>query len=295
MELRHLRYFIAVAEEENVTRAAARLHLSQPPLTRQIQDLEAEIGVDLFERTAKSIRLTEAGRVFLREARAALQRVDEAVLAAQTAGRARRGEIRIGYAPSPTAAVLPAALRELKKRAPAVRVTLHDHSAPEMLAGLRDGRLHAALMMQPSKAAARGVVFEKLRTYPIVAAVAPEHAFAQRRSVPLKSVLAEPLVAYARAEYPDYHEFLARIVGPAAKRLRFAEECDSGMSLIAAIAAGKGVAITASILAETAGRRLRFVPLTPATAPAVVGIAWRRQTPDALTNLLLTCARSVAE
>src|SRR3954470_620087 len=102
MELRHLRYFVAVAEEQNVTRAAARLHVSQPPLSRQIRELEDELGVKLFERTARSIEITEAGRIFLQEARAVLQRVDQAIgtLKAVTGGKNRN--IHVGYAPSLT-------------------------------------------------------------------------------------------------------------------------------------------------------------------------------------------------
>src|SRR5437870_11896492 len=98
MELRHLRYFVAVAEEQNVTRAAARLHVSQPPLSRQIRDLEDELGVALFDHGAKAVRLTEAGRVFLTEARAVVQRAD--------GGADGQSEIHVGYAPSLTVEVL---------------------------------------------------------------------------------------------------------------------------------------------------------------------------------------------
>src|SRR2546428_5308290 len=100
MELRHLRYFVAVAEEQNVTRAAARLHVSQPPLSRQIRDLEDELGIALFDRSAKSVRLTEAGRAFLAEARLVLQRAEDAVEMAQDVAGGKRGEIHVGYAPS---------------------------------------------------------------------------------------------------------------------------------------------------------------------------------------------------
>jgi DNA-binding transcriptional LysR family regulator len=295
MELRHLRYFVAVAEEQNVTRAASRLHVSQPPLTRQIRDLEEELGVALFERTGKSIRLTEAGQVFLTEARAALRRVDDAVKTVRAAAAMEQEELHVGYAPTPTIDVLAGILRAFQKIAPRVRVLLHDHSSPEMLAGLREGRLHAAFMMQPTRQAARGVDFAALRTLPIVVAVPPEHPFARRRAVSLKEALAEPLVAYSRQQYPDYHEFLARHVGLKPKRVRFAEECDGGSSLITAVASGRGLAITTEALASAAGRRLRFVPITPTPAPGIVGIAWLAKGTSALTCQFVEVARSVAD
>ena len=149
-------------------------------------------------------------------------------------------------------------------------------------------------MMQPSKQAARGVTFEELRTYRITIAVPPDHPFARRRAAAVADVLAERIVAYSRKEYPDYHEFLARIMGSAVKKLRFSEECDSGMSLIAAVESGKGVAITSSILADTAGRRLRFVPLTPAPPPAVVGISYRAVGLTPLARKFVESARSVS-
>lgn len=293
MELRHLRYFVAVAEEENVTRAAARLHLSQPPLTRQMHDLEEELGVALFERDGKSIRLTEAGRVFLDEARASLRRVDEAVAAVRAAAREQRGELRLGYAPSPTVEILPLLLRDFQRICPKVRVVLHDHSSPEMLAGLREGRLHAALMMEPSRPAARGVAFEPLRTYPIGILVPPVHPFARRRAVSLDDALAQPLVVFSRREYPDYHEFVERTVGTRRKSLRIAEECDSGPSLMAAVASGKGIAISPSIVARAAGARLRFVPFTPAPPPAVVGVAYRATALTTPTGRFLETARAL--
>src|SRR5262245_29979637 len=102
MELRHLRYFVAVAEAENVSRAAVKLRVSQPGISRQIRDLEDELGVQLFERSAKSLKLTEAGIVFLPEAKAVIQRIDEAVQVVRAVARGERGQIHVGYAPSPT-------------------------------------------------------------------------------------------------------------------------------------------------------------------------------------------------
>src|ERR1700743_1209002 len=118
MELRHLRYCIAVAEQENVARAALKLHISQPGISRQIHDLESEIGFALFERSAKSLRLPNAGKVFLEEARAVLQRADEAVSRARAAAGAGNGEIHVGYAPSLTVQILPQALRTFQAALP---------------------------------------------------------------------------------------------------------------------------------------------------------------------------------
>src|SRR5271155_3857791 len=107
MELRHLRYFVVVAEEQNVTRAAERLHVSQPPLSRQMRDLEEELGVELFRRTAKSLALTEAGKIFLPEARAVLLRAEQAVQTVRAMAKGERGQLRVGYAPSLTVEFLP--------------------------------------------------------------------------------------------------------------------------------------------------------------------------------------------
>jgi DNA-binding transcriptional LysR family regulator len=120
VELRHLRYFVAVAEMENVSRAALKLHVSQPALSRQIRDLEDEIGFSLLERTAKSVRLTDAGRAFLDNARALLQNADEAVTKARAVASAEPTELHVGYSPTPTAKILPKILRAFQRKMPNV-------------------------------------------------------------------------------------------------------------------------------------------------------------------------------
>src|SRR5262245_23038506 len=183
MELRHLRYFVAVAEEENVSRAALKLHVSQPALSRQIRDLEEELGFQLLERSAKSVHLTEAGRVFLEEARAVLQRAEEAVKAAGAV--ASGGELHIGYAPSLTARILPPALRAFQAVAPGVKVRLHDLSTEEMLSGLREGKLQIAFLVKPTRAMLRGLRFEELTRDALRLAVTPKHPPASRTTVTL--------------------------------------------------------------------------------------------------------------
>ena len=246
MELRQLRYFVAVAEMENVSRAALKLHVSQPALSRQIRDLEDEIGFCLLERTAKSVRLTDAGRAFLTDARALLQQADEAVKKARAIAGAEPTELKVGYSPAATARILPPILRAYQRVMPKVHVKLHDWSNEENVAGLRDGRLNLALVVRPPKAASlEGIRFEELIRERICLAVPPHHAFAARRSVSLAEAASEPFIGLTREEYPEYHSFLSVIFGPVKTKPHLIEEHDSISGVMSSVEAGIGIAIGA--------------------------------------------------
>jgi DNA-binding transcriptional LysR family regulator len=295
VELRHLRYFIAAAEEENVSRAALKLHVSQPALSRQIRDLEDELRFALFQRTAKSVQLTDAGRAFLVEARDVLKRADDAVDRARAIAAGGRGELHIGYAPSPTARILPTTLRAFQARMSKVRVRLHDLSSEEMVAGLRDGQIEAAVLVRPTRAMLRGLRFEELARDPICLAVPPKHPLARHRTITIAEVAREPLVVFSRKDYPDYHELLDAIFAGTKLRPRIAEECDGSTSLITAVESGAGVAIVPTALACSAGPRLKLIPISPAPAPVVLGIAWPDKTISEVAQTFLECARQSVE
>jgi LysR family transcriptional regulator, benzoate and cis,cis-muconate-responsive activator of ben and cat genes len=275
MELRHLRYFTTVAEEQNITKAAARLHVSQPPLSRQIRDLEEELGVALFERSAKSVKLTEAGRIFLVEALAVLARADQARDAVRAFANQCTGELHVGYAPSLTVELLPHALREFQKTSPGVRVTLHDLSTEEMLTGLRGGKLDLALMIRPGKASLNALTFQELRRYGICVAVHPGHALANAKQVSLKDLQRERLVGYTRQDYPEYHDWLEELFAPFGRKPSV-DEHDSATSLIAAVESGRGVAMVPESFACFVGPRLKLIPLRPAPASFPVGVVRRK-------------------
>lgn len=291
MELRHLRYFVAVAEEQNVTRAAARLHVSQPPLSRQIRDLEDELGLALFDHGAKSVRLTEAGRVFLNEARAVLQRTNEAVQTVKAVASGGRGEIHVAYAPSLTVELLPRALRGFQKTSPGVRVVLHDLSTQEMLRGLRDEKIDVALMVELSKPVLAGLVFEKLCHYAVCIAAHPSHPLARSKKVSVDQVAKERLVAYCLADYPEYHAWLADLFATVKQPVRIAEEHEGSTSLIAAVEAGRGIALVQEGFKCFAGPRLKVRPLSPAPPPFVLGVAWRKGTQPAALRSFIAAAR----
>jgi len=291
MELRHLRYFVGVAEEENVSRAALKLHVSQPALSRQIRDLEDELGFLLLERSAKSVHLTEAGRTFLIEARAVLQRAEDAVKAARAIATGKSGELHVGYAPSITARILPQILRAFQAELPNVRVRLHDFSTEEMLAGLREGRLQIAFVVRLTPALLRGLRFAELSRDSICLAVAPKHPLAGRRTVTLAEIAREPLITYSRKDYPDAHENLAALFAAIKIKPHIVEEHDSVSSLIAAVESGTGVAVAPQSLTCTAGPRLKLIPFSPALEPLVVGVAWSNHELTAAAERFLKCAR----
>ena len=291
MELRHLRYFVAVAEAENVSRAALELHVSQPALSRQIRDLEDELGFLLLERSAKSVRLTDAGKTFQAEARAVLQRVDEALKTARAVATGGRGELHVGYAPSLTVRILPPTLRTFQAGSPNVRVLLHDLSTEEMLARLRDGTLQIAFLVRPTRAMLCGLRFEELLRDSLCLAVAPKHPLARRRTVKLAELAREPLIAYSRKEYPEYHELLAEYFATIQSKPRVAEEHDGITSLIAAVEAGGGVALVSGSVACLAGPRLKLIPLSPAPESLVIGAAWSKGGLVPAAERFLKCAK----
>jgi len=294
MELRHLRYFVAVAEAENVSRAALKLHVSQPALSRQIRDLEEELGFALLERSAKSVRLTDAGKTFQGEARAVLQRVEEALKKTRAVATGGRGELHVGYAPSLTVRILPPTLRAFQAGSPNVRVLLHDLSTEEMLAQLRDGALQIAFLVRPTRAMLRGLRFAELMRDSLCLAVAPKHPFARRRTVRLAELVREPLIAYSRKEYPEYHVSLAEYFATIRSKALIGEECEGITSLVASVEAGGGVALVPKSLVCIIGPRLKLIPITPPPKPLIIGAAWSERGLEFAAERFLKWARETA-
>jgi len=273
MELRHLRYFLAVAEALNFTKAAALLRIAQPALSRRVQDLEDEIGVDLLKRSPRGVVLTAEGKLFLDKTRHILKLADESVEQVRALARGEEGELHMGYAPAPTVEILPPALAAFQKAFPRVRVLLHDFSEQELIDGLRNGRLELALMPRGAGPQSVGLEFETLRSYPICVAVAPTHRFARLKTITLEMVATEAMIGFNRKDYPEYYVGLDRIFEPLGIKPRVVVECDSSSSLITEIETGRGVAIASPVLRHASGKRLLYRPLTGTTEVLSVGIA----------------------
>ena len=278
MELRHLRYFVAVAEMENVSRAAMqRLHVSQPSLSRQIRDLEDEIGVQLLERTAKSVKLTEAGRAFLDDARAILKKADDAVGNVRSIAGKRESELHIGDWPLATGRTMPALLRAYQKAMPKVKVKVHDWPVEKNIAGVREGRLQLAIILPPLKSNALDELrFEPLFTGRVCLAVSSDHPFAARRSVSLADAAREPFIGLTAEEYPRYQEYMSAIFARVNDKPRLVEEQDGWSGVFSAVSAGTGVALTSDAFNYGFDDRIKLVRLTPEPKKVTVGIITRK-------------------
>ena len=293
MELRHLRYFVAVAEMENVSRAAMqRLHVSQPSLSRQIRDLEDEIGVQLLERTAKSVRLTDAGRAFLDEARAILKHTDDAVGKVRAIAGKTETELHIGDWPLATGRVMPALLRAYQQAMPNVKVKVHDWPVEKNIAGVRDGRLQLAIILPPLKAnALEELRFEELLTARVCLAVSCDHPFARRQSVSLADAAREPFIGLTREEYPRYLEYLNAIFARVNDKPRLVEEHDGWSGVFSAVSAGTGVALTSDAFSYAFNDRIKLLRLTPEPKRVAIGIITRKGRLSPAAEKFCQCAK----
>ena len=272
MELRHLRYFIAVAEELNFSRAAERLHVSQPPLSRQVRDLEAELQVKLLDRDRQGVQLTRVGRAVLARARKLVREAEALRLEARAIGEEGRGELRIGYRASPTAAILSTVLGRYHELSPGGRVTLQDLSHAEILSGVREGKLHAGLTIRPGAGDMRGMEFQGIRRHAVGIICANASPLAKQAAVRPSAVARSELVVYPAKEY---YRWAAKVLGVSRSQLKIGQECDRALGLIAAVESGRGVAVVGEFITAVAGERVRFVPFVSKAHSLEVGLLYR--------------------
>jgi LysR family transcriptional regulator, hca operon transcriptional activator len=264
MELRHLRYFVAVAEEGSLlTAAQRRLNTSQPSLSRQIRDLEIEVGVQLLERQARGVALTAAGRVFLDHARLALLQVEAATDAARRTAEPQRPILSMGFLVGLEVMWLPHLLRILRQEAPEVEVTLCTQSSPELAVGLMRGKLDVAFL-RPEKDCA-GVTFKILANEPLIAVLPTEHRLASHKKIRPQDLANETYVSSARTS-----PVLQTVIDDYARR--------AGITLKAKYE-GENISTAMSLVASTGG--ISLVPLYAQNmlAPNVVARALEGRTP----------------
>jgi DNA-binding transcriptional LysR family regulator len=277
MELRQLRYFVAVAEAANISRAARKIFLTQPALSRQIKTLEDEIGQSLLERQAHSIRLTPVGEALLREARELLQHAEQVVERVRAAGWGVR--LRVGYAPSLAAGTLSAAVQNFTQAHPKARVELLDLSTKEMLAGLEAGELDVAVTVGQQRET-RGLHWVSLVRAPWQLAVQRAHPLSRRSPVTPAEVAREPLLVFCQRDYPEYWQLITGWLRQHRLRPVIGGEYDGVDSLMAAVESGLGVAVVTTRTANHVPKGVRLVKLDAAPEPLCVAAGYRAERKD---------------
>ena len=272
MELRQLRHFVAVAETGNISRAAQKIFLTQPALSRQIKALEDEIGQCLLERQAHSIRLTPAGEALLTEARELLQRADAMLARVRAAGQSVR--LRVGYAPSLATGLLSGAVENFAQKHPTARVELFDLSTKEMLAGLESDTLDVALTVG-QKRDGHGLKWTPLVRVSWQLAVNRQHPLARRSRVSAAEIASEPLLVFCQRDYPEYWHTITGWLREHRQRPAIAGEYDGVDSLLAAVESGLGVAIVTTSTARLIPKRVRLKTLSAAPNPACIAAGHR--------------------
>lgn len=276
MELRHLRSFLAVAETLNVSRAAERLHLSQPALSRQVQELEHGLAVPLFSREKGRVALTDAGRALIEHARELLARADNAASHVQAVARGECATVEVGYAPSLAVQLLPLVLERLAQSHPSMNLRMHDLSSDEMNAGLKAGTLHLAYTVGAGILPEAGIVKETLVSYAVCVAMSRSHPWARRKHIALSDLAGVPLLGYARSAYPEYPRWVEAILATVKGKPRFAGEFDSVSSLLLRLEAGTGVSLVPQSFSCHAAERIILKPLAPEPPPLDLVMCWKR-------------------
>ncbi|MCW3064711.1 MAG: transcriptional regulator, LysR family [Solirubrobacterales bacterium] len=289
-EARPLRYFVAVGEELHFGRAAARLHISQPSLSRAIRELELQLGVDLFARTKRSVRLTDAGSALLAHAPRALAELERAVEEARRAGRGEVGTLNVGFLPSATVRLLPAVVRAYRAAFPAVRLHLVEQLDELQLDALAQERLDLGLVRTTRSGS--GLTFAALRREGMVVAMPRGHPLAARRRLSYSDLRDEDFVLWPRAAAPETFDAVIEGCRAAGFSPRIGQEAPGASALLGLVAAGLGVSVVADAYAGLAGEDVVVVPL--AGARSVLYLAWRADRPSAARDNLIAVARRVA-
>jgi DNA-binding transcriptional LysR family regulator len=241
MDLRHLRYFVTVAEELNVTRAAARLHIAQPSLSVRIHKLEQEIGADLFDRVGRNIRLTQAGRLFLEQARKVLADADRGVALARQAANGETGQLSIGYNAPAGFKVFPRIVPAFRRRWPNIHLTFHSLVSLQQLDGLRRDELDLGFVWLPIPTDEFEI--RELLREPLVAVLPVDHRLASAPAVRIADLSDEPMILPARALHPDTYRQLEQTFASAGAVLNVAYQLENSLSMINFVAMGIGCSL----------------------------------------------------
>lgn len=298
IELRHLRYFIAVAEEGHITRAARRLGIQQPPLSQQIRALEDEVGVTLLTRLPRGVELTEAGRVFLGEARTVLAQMVHAVDAAQRTARGEQGQLAIGFTGSAAFhPLIPAVVRAFREQSPHVDLLLEESRTGDLIEALQRDHLDLAFIRVPV-GDTTGLVIEPLLDEPMLLALPMRHPLlrgGKRRRIALAELAEETFILYRRPTGPGLYDAIIAACRTAGFSPHIGQEAPRMVSTLSFVAAGLGVSIVPESMRRLNTEGIAYLALSDAISPvAPLLLAWRAAEVSGAMQKLIAHVRRMA-
>ena len=289
MELRHLRYFIAVAEELNFGRAADRLHVAKPTLSQQIKDLESTLAVRLLERDTTRVRLTVPGEAFLAEARQLVAQAERAIAVAREAAQGRRGLLRIGNAATLSHGFMPACLQVFRREYPGVDVNLVEIDLNEQITAVKAGRIELGFTLRREPAALAGLNYFLVVRSPLRVVLGTAHPLARKKKIPLADFAREPLLSLGGAKSSSHRDYLSRVlIGRGMKNLSFTV-VPGYEAFLAMVASGQGVSLLPKMPSMAAVEGLTTRPLGESGEDLIfeARAVWRRGEPSqVLANLV---------
>jgi DNA-binding transcriptional LysR family regulator len=293
MELRQLRYYVAVAEELHFRRAAARLHMSQPPLSQQIRQLEDELGCRLLTRSRRRVELTPAGEAFLRDARVILADLDGAVAAARRIDAGQTGRLRIGFVGSALVSLLPGIVQRFRAARPHVEVELRERSTTEQVAALATGAMDVGFVPLPvDETGLRAEVLLRERT---IAALPEGHPCARLRRISLRRLAVEPFVLFPHAQAPGFHDrLITSLTAATGSPPRVVQEAAEMQTIVGLVATGIGVSLVPASVQHLALQGVAYRQVTG--GPVVEQAAVTREGDDSpIVGAFLSLAREVRD
>jgi DNA-binding transcriptional LysR family regulator len=292
MDIRHLRFFIAVAEELHFGRAADRLHMAQPPLSQQIKQLEKELGVSLFARTTRSVELTSAGAVFLKHARLVLEALKEAEFAAKAGGSGVYGRVRIGFAGAATRHLLPHLAREVKSRFPNIELVLqgnlYANAAQEAIAR---GDIDLGFVRLPFNLP--GLLYRAIEEETLVCVLPVEHQLAKNESISIADLADQPFVTFPRDSGSTLRSITNKVCWDQGFAPRVIQEAPDSYTIHAMVAAGQGVSLAFSSTANINQPGVIYLPISGKLPRLQSAIAWNGENDSAALAAVVGVAEDI--
>jgi len=289
MELRQLQYFLAVAEELNFSRAAARLQIAQPPLSRQIRQLEQELGVELFRRTKRRVELTEAGRLFLEEARQILSQVEQGVRVAQRASRGEIGRLVVGFEGSSTYDVIPVSLKVYRERFPEVDLVVYAMTTEEQIQALLENRIGIGFAVSPFND--KRLAIEIILREALILAIPENHPLVARNEVRVRELEGEPFIMFQRNRGCGLYDQVISLCQLAGFSPRVIQEADEMQVMLGFVAAGLGITLLSASAQQFQRPGVVYRTLQPSTPKVTLALVCRREDPSAVLQAFIEVVR----